>query len=216
MGSTSLRTIMVTSHVTTSVGWLGAVLAFLVLSVAAVESTEVMTRCSAYVAMGLIGWVAILPLAVGSFVSGMALGLGTEWGLIRHRWILTKLIATTALLIGLVVHQTTAVSRAAELARGVEVGTAAIALPLDQLGWQLVIDAGFAAVFLIGITALSFIKPWGRTRLGGITASGTPATSRVEQHAGHQMRVVLALVVGLVLVAFVVLHVFGSMGQHSH
>lgn len=215
MWSASLRTFMVTSHVTSSVGWLGAVLAFLVLSLAAILSTELMVSCSAYVAMNLIGWAAIVPLAAASFVSGVVLGLGTDWGLMRHRWILTKLIATTVLLIGLLVHQFTAVSRAADLARNLAAGLTATTSPLDQIGVQLVIDAGFAALFLIGITALSFIKPWGRTTIGKTRVTGSPPPP-VHPHARLQLGVIIVIAIALMLSAFVMLHVVGGISQHGH
>lgn len=48
-----LRTIPLTSHVATSVGWLGAVVAFLALSVAAVLGSELSTTRGTYFAMNL-------------------------------------------------------------------------------------------------------------------------------------------------------------------
>ncbi len=213
-----LRTILLTSHVTTSVGWLGAVLAFLALSVAAVVGSELPTTRGAYVAMNLIGWAAIIPLAVASFLSGVALALGTEWGLLRHRWVVIKLVATTLMLIGLILHQTTAVSLAAELANRLEVTAQAVAPQLSQLGGRLIIDAGFAVVFLGGLTALSLVKPWGRVSVGHsrVIATTSSSPSRQERAAPRRMVMILIVLAAALVLAFVVLHLLGGGMAHHH
>ena len=56
-----------------------------------------------YLAMPLIAWLVIVPLAVASLLIGIVQSLGTPWGLFRHWWVLLKLLvtvfATTVLLL---------------------------------------------------------------------------------------------------------------------
>ena len=51
-----LRKLALTTHVTASVGWLGAVIAFLALSVAGLTSQDPQTVQGTYLVMELTGW----------------------------------------------------------------------------------------------------------------------------------------------------------------
>src|SRR6185437_7957114 len=60
--SPALRKMGLVAHVASSVGWLGAVVAFLVLSIAALSTNNADTARAAYVAMNVVGQFAIVPL----------------------------------------------------------------------------------------------------------------------------------------------------------
>jgi len=75
-----LRKFALTVHLAFSVGWIGAVVAYLVLGIFAVTSKEAQTIRAAWIAMELTGWSAIVPLAVGSLLTGLVMALGTPWG----------------------------------------------------------------------------------------------------------------------------------------
>jgi hypothetical protein len=159
----SLRKLNLTAHVTTSVGWLGAVAGFLVLSIAGLTSRNAEIVRGAYLAMNLIGQFIIVPLSLAALATGLVQALGTEWGLLRHYWILVKFLLTIGATILLLLHQFTAVAEAARRVSWAAPGT----LPeVDRLGLQLVSDAGLALLVLLVITTLSVFKPWGRTRYG--------------------------------------------------
>ena len=100
-----LRKLALTAHVTSSVGWLGALAGFLALSVAGLISQDAQMVRAACLAMGLAAWFVILPLSLASLISGLVQALGTPWGLFRHYWVLVKLLltvlATLALLLKL-------------------------------------------------------------------------------------------------------------------
>jgi hypothetical protein len=46
------------------------------------------------IAMGLTAWFVILPLSTASLVTGIVQAVGTTWGLVRHYWVLFKLVLT--------------------------------------------------------------------------------------------------------------------------
>jgi hypothetical protein len=117
----------------------------------------------AYLAMNLIGWFVIVPLSLAALGTGLVQALGTEWGLLRHYWVLVKFLLTIFATTALLLHQFTAVAGAAKLVSEAAPGT----LPeVGRLGPQLVGDAGVALLVLLVITTLSVFKPWGRTRYG--------------------------------------------------
>ncbi|MGH9905788.1 MAG: hypothetical protein ACRD8U_09435, partial [Pyrinomonadaceae bacterium] len=58
-----LRKFALTTHVASSVGWLGSVASFLALAVVGLTSKNIQTVRAAYLAMELIAWFVIIPLA---------------------------------------------------------------------------------------------------------------------------------------------------------
>src|ERR687895_1295383 len=98
-----LRKAVLTAHVTTSVGWLGAVAAYLALDLVTVAGQDVTSVRGAYIAMDLIVRYAIVPLALAAVLIGIINALGTPWGLFRHYWVLVKLILTLVAAGGLLV-----------------------------------------------------------------------------------------------------------------
>jgi len=82
-----LRRFAFTSHVTISVGWLGAVVAYLALALTGLNSQDEQLARAAYLSMGLLGWFVIVPCSLAALLSGLIQSLGTEWGLFRHYWV---------------------------------------------------------------------------------------------------------------------------------
>ena len=100
--SPALRKLALTAHVTASVGWLGAVGAFLALAVTGAVTADALVARSMYLAMARIGWWVLVPLSLASLATGVVQALGTPWGLVRHYWVVIKLAMTvpaTALLL---------------------------------------------------------------------------------------------------------------------
>ena len=89
-----LRKLVVTTHVTTSVGWLGAVVVFHALAILGLTSSNPATVRGAYLVMQPTGIYVLVPLAVLSLTTGVISGLGTGWGLVQHYWVLIKLLIT--------------------------------------------------------------------------------------------------------------------------
>ena len=87
-----LRKFALTAHVTSSVGWLGAVAAFLAVAVVGLTSQDAQTVRGSYLVMEPAAWLVLVPLAFASLLTGLAMSLGTTWGLFRHYWVLFKLL----------------------------------------------------------------------------------------------------------------------------
>ena len=110
-----LRKFALLSHISTSVGWMGAVVPYLVLSVAGLLSNQVSVERAAYYSLALIGWYVLVPLSLAALISGLVLSLGTRWGLVRHWWVLAKLVLTVVATAVLLRHMQL-VSRIAKVA----------------------------------------------------------------------------------------------------
>lgn len=141
-----------------SVGWIGAVLAYLALGVAATSSQDDLTVRGAWIAMELTGWYVIVPLALGSVLTGVVMALGTKWGLFRYYWVLFALMLTSLATAVLLLHMPT-VSALADTARQTE------GARLDELGGDL-LHPGLGIVVLLLVLVLNVYKPPGMTRYG--------------------------------------------------
>lgn len=156
----ALRKLALTAHVTASVGWLGAVGAYLVPAIVGLTSQNAETVRSCYLVMGLMGWFIIVPLALAALATGLIQSLGTEWGLFRNYWIIAKLaliLLGVAVLLG---HM-----RSVTGVAGMTTAELATASP-GHLRTQLVVHAAGGLVVLVIATALSIYKPWGKTPYG--------------------------------------------------
>src|SRR2546423_9028037 len=112
-----LRNFILTIHLVFSIGWIGAVVAYLVLGVSAVTTANPETVRAVWVAMDITGWYAIVPLAIGSLLTGILIALVTPWGLFRHYWVLISFALSVFSVTVLLLHMPT-VSAQAHVARG--------------------------------------------------------------------------------------------------
>jgi hypothetical protein len=153
-----LRKFALTVHLTFSVGWIGAVVAYLGLSVAAWTSQDVQTVRAIWIAMELTGWYVIVPLALTSLLTGLVLSLGTQWGLFRHYWVLFSLLLTLLATVVLLLHMPT-VSFLADVAAEADEAS------LGGLGGDL-LHPGAGLLVLLVIQVLNVYKPRGMTPYG--------------------------------------------------
>jgi hypothetical protein len=154
-----LRKFALTAHVTASVGWLGAVAAFLALATAGLASQDPQTVRGAYLVMELTGWFILVPLSFASLLTGLVQSVGTSWGLFRHYWVIFKLLinifATTVLLMYM---------QTLEHFAGVAAETREDLSGLRST--SPVLHAGLALLLLLIATTLAVYKPRGLTPYG--------------------------------------------------
>ena len=158
-----LRKLALTLHVTSSVGLLGAIAeAFLALAIAGgLVSNDIPTIRTAYPAMGLIAHFVVMPLAIASLLTGLVQSLGTPWGLLRHYWVLVKLLLTVFAVTVLLLKMEL-IDYAARLATE----TAFPYATLRAAGIQLAAHAAGGLLVLFAPVVLSIYKPLGTTRYG--------------------------------------------------
>ena len=153
-----IRKFALAVHLTLSVGWIGGVLAYLALGVSAVIRQDADTVRAAWVAMDVIGWYALVPLACAALLTGLIMSLGTPWGLFRHYWVVVSLALTVICTLVLVLHMPS-VSALAAMAGSADPSH------LRSFGGDL-FHPGVGVLVLLVITALNVYKPRGLTRYG--------------------------------------------------
>lgn len=160
MFSPALRRLVLFVHVATSVGFVGAAAAFLVLAIAGVTLVDEAMLRGVCLSLGLVTADVLVPLCWASLLLGIVPSLGTPWGLLRYYWVVVKLLLTIVATVVLLL-QARNVAAVAELAAGG--GDLVGALPAR---WGMVVHAGGGLVVLLVLTALSVYKPRGLTPLG--------------------------------------------------
>lgn len=157
----NIRKFALTAHITFSVGWLGAVVAYLALAIGGLISNDSHMVRAAYLSMELIGWFVIVPFSLATLLAGLVESFGTPWGLFRHWWVLVKFLLTTVATIVLLQHMQ-AITRMS----GVAADMTLSATDFRALRIQLVVHAAGGLLVLLAATVLSVYKPWGMTPYG--------------------------------------------------
>jgi hypothetical protein len=154
-----LRKFALTAHVTSSVGWVGAVVVFLALAVVGLTSQDAQTVRGAYLVMEPAAWFVLVPLAFASLLTGIVQSLGTTWGLFRHYWVLFKLLLNLFATIVLLIYMETFSFMAGVAADpSADLGVVRNASPR--------LHAALALLVLLVATVLAVYKPRGMTRYG--------------------------------------------------
>ena len=210
----ALRKLTITAHVTFSVGWLGAVAAFLVLSIAGLSSHDAEVVRGAYLSMDLISRFIVIPMCFAAVATGLLQALGTPWGLFRYYWIALKFGLAIFATLALLLHQFVAVAEAAKRVSGAAAETL-FSADLGSLKTELVRAPSLAILLLLVVTTLGVYKPWGLTRYG---QRKQQERRKVQQQPDNEtplgVKIFFAVIGALVLV-FVVLHLTGH-GFESH
>jgi hypothetical protein len=159
--SPGVRKLVLTAHIGTSVGWLGALAVFLAHAVAGLGTEDLRILRATAFAMGLTAWFVILPLSLASLITGIVQAIGSTWGLVRHYWVVFKLlltvVATAVLLLKL-----GPISQLAVAARD----SALTSTDLSGLRTSLLVHAVAGMLVLLVVLTLAVFKPAGLTRYG--------------------------------------------------
>ena len=212
----ALRKLTITAHVAFSVGWLGAVAAFLVLSIAGLTSHDAEVVRGAYLSMDLISRFIIIPMCFAALATGLLQALGTPWGLFRYYWIVLKFGLAIFATFALLMHQFGAMAEAAKRVSGSAAETL-FSADFGPLKTELVRAPSLAIVLLLVVTTLGVCKPWGLTRYG---QRKQQERRKVLQQPDYETPLgvkIFFAVIGVLVLVFVVLHLTGhGFGGHGH
>jgi hypothetical protein len=212
--TSALRRVTLTTHVTSSVGWLGAVLVFVALATLGLASRDEATVRGAYLLMAPAAWFVLVPLAHTALLSGIVLSLGTAWGLFRHYWVVLKLGITAFATVFLLIYMGTFRQMAGVAADPViELGLVRNPSPL--------VHAILALILLVVATVLAIYKPFGMTPYGARQLSrgrsdlaGAPWTTPPPSPSGLKWKYVASALAALALLALLLAHHFLGQGFH--
>ncbi|WP_222263023.1 hypothetical protein [Modestobacter marinus] len=125
----------------------------------AIAADDPTTRTSALLVLQRVTIGPLLACGLICLASGLVLGLGSRWGVLRHWWVATKLalnLLLTALVPVALLPEVTA--QAAQARRSL--AGAPVTFDLSDLGYPPIVSP----VLLLTAITLSVVKPWGRVR----------------------------------------------------
>ncbi|MEV4569784.1 hypothetical protein AB0K12_39000 [Nonomuraea sp. NPDC049419] len=150
-----MRKTLLVVHIVASVALVGEVWGLVALNTAATLTDDLALAHVAYRLMPIMVFAGGIPLSLIALVSGIALGLGTHWGLIRYYWVAIKLgLLVAVVCVGMFLFDPEGMAAATEGARQA----------VTSRQWAQVWVLGAQIVMLLISTALSVFKPRWRLR----------------------------------------------------
>jgi hypothetical protein len=153
------RRAVLTLHILAAGAWIGIDVVLGVLVITARTTGDPATEALCYRALDLFAVGPLFGAGLVTLLSGAVLGLGTSYGLLRYKWVATKLVLNLVLVTLVAVALRPGVSDAARYADALAAGQ-----PTDTSLDGLVFPPIVSGLALSAATILSVFKPWGRIR----------------------------------------------------
>lgn len=159
--SARARRTLLTTHILVSVGLFGDVAGFVAVAIRASGTDDPDVARASYDILAMFSTFFGIPLSFAALATGVALGLGTKWGVLRYPWTTAKLL----LLLSVVLMGALVLGPSVEQMRD---GT-------GDVEGRILVGAGWDVFALGAATVLSVFKP-GRARRR--TAIASPRASQ--------------------------------------
>jgi hypothetical protein len=160
LGNRTRKSVLVL-HIVSAGAWLGVDVIMGVLIVTALLGDDPATKALSYRALELVAVGPLLACGLVSLLTGVVLGLGSRWGLVRYWWVAAKLVLNQVLTGLVLVALAPEVAAHADQARQFEAGLPAL-LDVGQLIFPPIVSPTALLVAIV----LAVFKPWGRIRQG--------------------------------------------------
>ena len=162
-----------TAHVLSSVGWFGVAVLVAFCAITASSAGDPGYAKAMYHAVETAPWLSV-PLGLVAVLTGVILSVGTTWGLVRHWWVVAKIVIAVAVIVTDPIVLATAAHDA------IRSGNAADVIPPT-----------IAHCVMLGVaTILSIFKPRGRTPWGKrLLATGRDKKTAAEATAAARATV---------------------------
>jgi hypothetical protein len=148
-------------HIIAAGAWIGIDVIVAVLVLTGRYADSVATRSLAYQALAtFVVWPMLLSGLI-SLATGIVLGLGTKWGLVRYWWVAVKLVLNLVLCTLIVLVLQPGLGDVGDYGRELLTGSPTV----DRVS-TLFFPPAVSLTTLTVATALAVFKPWGRTNKG--------------------------------------------------
>ena len=93
------RNVILTVHIVASVGLLGDSAGFLAVAIRRAQSKDPAFVEASHDLLGTFALFFGIPLSFLTLLTGIALGLGTQWGVLRYPWVIIKLVLIVTVIV---------------------------------------------------------------------------------------------------------------------
>jgi hypothetical protein len=150
------RKAVLTLHVGVSVALIGVTASVLIVALRGAGADTSADAHALYTSAQTLAFALAIPFSLTSLATGIALGLGTRWGVLTYRWVAGKLALQLAIILtgALVVRPSVQalIDRSAD------------GRPLGSARWELSVAGAANLTFAVTAVALAVFKPGGRLR----------------------------------------------------
>jgi hypothetical protein len=146
-------------HILSAGAWVGFDVMLGVLVFTALLTADPATAALCYQALPLLTW-PLVAAALVSLLTGVVLGVGTRYGLLRYWWVAVKLLLNVVLAVLVWFLLRPGLDAAAEYGRQLLVGAVVPTADVTTLVYPPIVSTSA----LVVATLLAVYKPWGRTR----------------------------------------------------
>jgi hypothetical protein len=153
------RLAVLTVHLLAACAWIGIDVVVAVLVVAGWFGDDPALRGAAYQALATFVVGPMLTAGLASLVTGLLLGLGTKWGLLRYWWVAVKLVLNVVLCTLIVLALQPGMSAVGAYGRALTDGQD----PTGDVA-NLFFPPAVSLTALSLAVVLAVFKPWGRLR----------------------------------------------------
>jgi hypothetical protein len=183
LGARTRKAVLVV-HIVSAGAWFGIDVVMGLLIFTSILTADVGTRALCYQALGLFVVWPLFTVGALCLASGVVLGLGSKYGLVRYWWVAVKLALNLVLTALVLLSLRPGVAELSEVGRQLATGERMVAGPGD-----MVFPPTVSVTALLVAMVLSVFKPWGlirkrpaarpETRAG--TAGGQPVGGRASR-----------------------------------
>ena len=156
-----LRKAALVLHIVSGIGWMGADIVLFILLVTGLTTDDGALAAACYRAVAVFVPVAVPVLALGMLATGLLLGWGTRWGVLRYWWVVVKLALGTIMVVLVFLSLLPGVNdlKTADATLTADAVRDSLGSATDQMLYPPIVS------FLMLTTAaiLSVYKPWKQT-----------------------------------------------------
>ncbi len=163
-------------HLVAGIGWMGLDVGLFLLLFTGLNTTDGALAAACYTAVAVIVPVAVPVLSLGMLATGLLLGWGTTWGLLRYWWVFVKLVLALVLTALVFLSLVPGVSELPALLIA-DPSAVVVRASLGSAPSQLMFPPVVSFLTLGFASVLAVFKPWGRTSWSGEPRPRASSTS---------------------------------------
>ena len=159
--SPRLRKAVLLLHMVCGIGWMGADIALFILLYTGLTTDDGAIAAACYTAVSVFVPVAVPPLSLGMLATGLLLGWGTKWGVLRYWWVVVKLVLAVTMVVLVFVSLVPGVNDLSN--PDATLSADAVRDSLGSAPTQMMFPPVVSFAMLATAAILSVFKPWRRT-----------------------------------------------------
>jgi hypothetical protein len=148
-------------HIVCGVGWMGADIVLFILLSTGLTTDDGAVAAACYRAVSVFVPIAVPALSLGMLATGLVLGWGTRWGLLRYWWVLVKLALATVMVVLVFVSLLPGVNDLEDADAALSAG--AVRESLGSAPETMMFPPVVSFLMLATAAILSVYKPWRQT-----------------------------------------------------